>query len=376
MKRNRGIYTAVCVLATGAVLVGCGDDDTDATAGTSADGAADVAAAVDRVETLRKPSEALEIPRLASRPEPGREAYWISCKFPECEAADPGLEAAMAALGWKLTTLKPDVTPEDVAGAWAQAVAAEPDAIIGVHPLPVEVIGDQLEQAETDGIAVAMMGAPAEAGPFGIDASIASSPWIEANGVALTDWAVADSEGDAQIVYLYDESFPLHVAAFEAGSAEAAATCPDCEVDGLPVKLADAGKGVPGQVISYIQKNPDTDYVLAVGASSLALGVGQAIRSADLPVKVATVLSSPQNLVAVQDGTEAAALPNELSSLAWRVADAAVREVEGDELPDDLANPVGERQLIDETNIDSVDVSVPWDVPDVEATFRRAWRLR
>jgi ribose transport system substrate-binding protein len=371
----------ICVVAACAAmasLAACGDgDDASAPAATSAAAPSTGALAkVDaQVATLRAAPKPLEIPTLARKPASGKTAYWISCKFPECEAVDPGLETAMKRLGWTLKTLRPDQTPEAVVAAWTQAVAAKPAAIFAVYVFPTDIIKAQLDQAQRNGTSVVLAGAGARAGEHGIDASIASQPWIAANGAAAADWAIADSKGKADMVTLLDPSIPLHQVAVDAAKSQARSACPDCRVSELPVKLADAGKAVPGEVVSYLQKNPKVDYVLALGNSTLGLGVAQAIKSAGLTAKVGTVLSTPQNLQAVAKGLEAVAVPTELSSLAWRMADAAVRLAGKESLPPAIADPVGARQAIDASNIGAVDTSRPWDVPDVETTFLKAWRL-
>jgi ribose transport system substrate-binding protein len=347
-------------------------EETEATTG----GASGVAEAAERVAELQKPPTALKIPGLAGAPPKDRTAYWISCKYPECEAGDAGIAQAMKTLGWKVTTLKPDVTPESEAAAWTQAVAAKPDAILAVSPLPAEIIQKQLEEAESNGTYVALAGAPNAVGEFGVDVSVGSAPTMEANGVALTDWAIADSGGEATIAYLYDPSLPLHVKAFEAGKAEAEKLCPDCTEESIKASLAEAGKDVPGQVVSYLQKNPDVNYVLTVGSSSLGIGMPQAVSAAGLEVKTGSALSTPPDFEAVSQGIETVALPNELNSVVWRMADGAARFSEGEEVPAELAEPVGERQLLDESNIDSIDVNAPWEIPDVEPTFLEAWHLK
>jgi len=316
----------------------------------------------------------LDIPALAKRPATGRTAYWLSCKLPECDAGDPGFVAATKALGWQLTTVKMELSPESVSAAWTRAVAAKPDVIFAVGLVPDQLIKAQLAQAQAEGTKVVMVADAAKVGQNGIDASIASTRWYDADGVGLTDWAIADANGKASIAFLYDPSLAPQASAYRAVRAEAAKRCPDCEVAGVQVQSAQAGKAIPGQVISYLQKHPDVDYVLTI-LSSNALGVGQAIKSAGLSVKVGTAESQPQNLDAITKGIEAVGMPNELSSLAWRMTDAAVRLTEGVTLPRDIAEPIGVRQIFDRSNVASADLKNPWTVPDVAQTFTQAWKL-
>jgi hypothetical protein len=375
-----GFKRAVVTAAIGVMFVGaaaCSSSGTSttrtassATAGNTA--SAGVADARAKVAALRKPPGPLSIPTLPSAPPTGRSAYWISCKIPECNAADAGIQQGTSALGWTLHTLKPDLTPESFAAAWTQAVGAKPDVIFAVDLVPDSVIQTQLQQAQQNGTEVIMTSGASKVGENGVDATIASAPWYDAAGDAEVDWAIADSDGKAHIAILYDPSFPLQVAPFDAARAEAQRLCPDCTVDGVTIQTAQAGKDVPNQVISYLQRNPGVNYVVTT-VSTNALGVGPAIKAAGLHVKLGTSNSQTQNLQAVKQGIEAFAIPNEQSALTWRMVDAAARLASGETLPAAIANPTGSRQLFDSTNIDSADLTQTWDVPDVRQTFLTAW---
>jgi ribose transport system substrate-binding protein len=379
---KRYVLTAAATAAIAPCLAACGSSSSNnataspgGTSTTASAASSGVAAARAAVAAMRKPPQPLNIPALAKKPASGRTAYWLSCKLPECDAGDPGFVAATKALGWHLTTLKMDLSPESVAAAWTRAVTAKPDVIFAVGLVPDQLIKAQLAQAQADGTKVVMVADNGgTVGEYGIDASIASTRWYDADGAGLADWAIADSGGKASILFLYDPSIVPQASAYRAVKDEAAKNCAGCKVDGLPIQSAQAGKVIPGQVLSYVQKHPDVKYVLTI-LSSNALGVGQALKSAGLSVKVGTSDSQPQNLDAVSKGVEAVAMPNELSSLAWRMTDAAVRLTERVPLPHDLAEPIGARQLFDRSNIAGADLKQPWDVPDVAQTFTRAWKL-
>ncbi|MDW5593769.1 substrate-binding domain-containing protein [Conexibacter stalactiti] len=371
-------------LAAAVTFTACGSSDdadggtaaaTSATATTTtASGGAGLAAVEAKVAELRKPPRPIDVPALGRRPPSGRSAVWIGCKYPECAAVAGALTPALKSLGWRLTTLTPDVTPEAIAAAWTQAVAEKPGVIFAIDVVPVAAIAAQLEQAEKDGIKVITTGGPTQVGDQGVDAAIGSVPFHQANATAMTDWAIADSQGKGKIVLLYDPSIPLQQSVLEAVE-QAAAQCPDCTLDTLRVQLAEAGKTIPGQVVSYIQSHPDVNYVITTGSG--ALGIGQALKSAGLTdVKLASSFSQQQNLQLVKDGVEAAAIPNEGVSLGWRMADAAARLEAGETVPEALAAPVGQRQLFDGDNIGEADVSRQWDVPDTAATFERAWLVQ
>jgi ribose transport system substrate-binding protein len=354
------------------VLAACGTSD----GGTTSAGdtpSVDLEKARAEVVELRADPVPIELPALGKRPAAGKKAIWLGCKYPECAAVTSGLEPATEALGWQLETVRPDLTPEAISAAWTQAVAARPDVIFAIDVVPVEAIATQLDDAERAGIQVLLTAGPTATGEHGVDAAVGSVPFRKANSTAMTQYAIADSGGRANILLVYDPSIPLQLSVLEAAKS-AAAACSGCEFGELPVQLAQAGKTVPGQVISYLQRNPDVTYVITTGSG--ALGVGQALKSAGLSqVKLVTSNAQPQDLLEVQKGLQAAAIPNEEISIGWRLVDAAARLQSGEKLLPELADPVGQRQLFDKTNIGRIDVGKQWNVPDNERTFRTAWGI-
>ena len=376
---KQSVKTIAAVVAASAWLVACGGGDSSPRSASPSAGAgstppAGVALAQKRVTQLRQPPQPLDIPPLRGKPPAGKSAYVIACKLPECVVADKAYKAATSRLGWNLKIIHADLTPEALASAWTQAVAGKPDAILTASLGPDQIVKAQMEQADAAGIPVVLVSTPLQLGEQGVDASIGSRPFWNAGVAGLGDWAIADSGGKAKMLFVYDSAYPLQVGALAALQEEARELCPGCKVDGLKVKLTEIGKGIPGQVVSYLQRHPDTGYVLT-GLPSTVLGVGQAIKSAGLSAKVGTAESQPANLQAVKDGTEAVAIPQELESSIWRMTDVAARLLQDGKAPQELLNPPGKRQLFDKTNISTADVKNPWTVPDVEPTFAKAWNL-
>ncbi|WP_123666063.1 sugar ABC transporter substrate-binding protein [Actinocorallia herbida] len=363
---------AVAVCAMASVLAACGSGGAD---GGDADGVAATVPAQVRtdVDALRRDPVPIALPKLEKSPPSGKSVIWLGCKYPECATVTSGIEPAAEALGWKLTTLRPEVTPEAILAAWTQAVAAKPDVILAIDVLPIQAIAEQLDDAEKAGIRVILTAGPTKPGEHGVDASIGSVAFRKANATAMTEYAIADSGGKAHILLAFDPSIPLQLSVRDAAK-EAAATCPGCSFAELEVQLAQAGKTIPGQVISHIQRHPDVDYVITTGSG--ALGVAQALKSAGLgKVHLVTSNAQLQDLAEVKKGLQAAAIPNEEISVGWRMVDAAARLLSGAELPEDLADPVGQRQLFDKANIDEADLEHAWDVPDSRTAFLTAWGL-
>jgi ABC-type sugar transport system substrate-binding protein len=247
----------------------------------------------------------MTIPPLGNPPPAGVKVEVISCKLPECLIAEPGYEAAAKVLNWNLTLQRSDLTTEAIAAAWTKAVADKPKAILAYSLGPDEIVKPKTDQAQEEGIPVILGSTPVNVGEQGVDATISSRPVWEAGTAALSDWVIADSAGKAKAVVIHDGAYPLQVAAFKAAQTEMQKLCSECEIEGLEVRVMQVCKGIPGQVVSHLQKNPDVGYVLSP-LSSPVLGVGPAVKSAGRPAKVATAWAQPNDFAAIKSGTQAA----------------------------------------------------------------------
>lgn len=374
MRPNSLVHLmAWCVVAT--TVAACSSTEAAPSSARSAASSEGVREAETNVQALMQPPPPLDIPALRTKAPTGKVIYGVTCKLPECTAGEAAFNEATASLGWKYVSLKTDLGPEAYSASWTRAVAAKPDGGIYSSPLaPESVIASQLAQAEADGTAVSLGSTPLSAGEQGVDGSIAGKPWWVASATALADWTIADSEGTGKYLFVYDPSYPLQVDANDAFVKQVQRLAPDAKVDSLKVDLSEAGNALPGQVISYLQKNPDTGYAMTAFSTTF-LGVGQAVKAAGLKTRIGTAYSQPANLAAVKSGTEAVAIPNETGSTAYRITDILVRHAAGEAIPPHLSDPAGARQIIDATNVDQIDVNAVWEPPNYKETFEAAWGL-
>jgi ribose transport system substrate-binding protein len=373
----------VCVMSAAMAAAGCssgspsgsgtGQSGTGGSGGTTSAAAPGVAEAKNAVAALQQAPRALSIPPLSKVPPKRESVYAVGCGLPECQALVTGWKAAAAAFGWTLHVVNSDLSPEGTVSAWNQAVAARPAVIFSLAMGPTQLIASQLEQAAKNGTKTVLTAIPQRVGTYGISAIVGGTAWYASDGVALADWAIADSNGHAHVVFVEDPTTAMLVKAVNAGKAEIAKLCRTCTSDVLTVQNAQAGKVIPGQVLSYLQKHPDVNYVLSP-VSSEAIGVGLAIRSGGLHVRLATSVGQLSDLQAVSNGLQAATVTNEFGSLSYRMVDIAARLIVGDPIPASLGNAAGEKELFDSNNIATASLKKPWDVPGVAATFAKAWR--
>ena len=148
------------------------------------------------------------------------------------------------------------------------------------------------------------------------------------------------------------------------------------EVELLEVSNEQEGKGIPGQVVSYLQRNPEVEYV-AIQASEYTTGVAAAVKAAGLleKVKIITRVPVAANVEEIKNGEMFAAVAEEDSTFGWRAINALVQRFAGKE--DYEAEPVGWHQIINAENIDGFKLDAVGSpaVPGDPEQFLKAWGL-
>lgn len=378
-------------------LVACGSDDdetssastgapssagatTVAGAGTTAESGAGgdaIEEARALVEQYSAPPEAIDIPPLSKTPEPGLRIAYVGCDQTNCTEFGDVLEDAAAVLGWSVPRYEGPITPEAFNAGVTAALQEKPDGIIINNNLPPEAI-----QASTDAIAAAKIPYTVTAGnaeqqdpdpaklflqnQFGAQVAYPAHRLMAA-------WLTADSGGGAKVGYFHEEAIFILTDPQRVFEEEVARLCPDCELDDQLMALADIGTKLPSQVVSYVQSNPDVEYLFFPFGGS-TLGIAPALEAAGLldQVKIMTFGAALGNVEAIAAGDEAMSTAQDAIDSGFLAIDAFARYFVGDppccEIPD---LPL---QVIDANTIGTTfDPSVPFSSPDAEGNFRRIW---
>ncbi|MCY4630341.1 MAG: substrate-binding domain-containing protein [bacterium] len=272
---------------------------------------------------------------LSATPEPGKTLIWIECPTPGCVLVGNGITDAAAHLGWTVERIGHDLTPEGTAGAMAQAVAQNPDAVL-ISGSVNAFYEDSLATLNERGVPVIDSSSVNEVGGAanGIYGMVQGIPQTTAYGQVLGSWLVADSGGNAKVLVFNVPDVPV-LTGFNAGiSAVMTETCTNCEVEIVDVSFADLlGGAVPGLVVSALQANPDADYV-ACGFGDLCIGVTGAIAEAGLAdrVKLTGALPNAGDFGAIAAGDEAAFVAAPEYMIGWRKVDILAAFFVGDDL--------------------------------------------
>jgi ribose transport system substrate-binding protein len=331
---------AAMTVAAGLVLAACGgddDDDTAATSATTASTAPDTSTAPTgtssgdaEIEAITSPPTEMTVTEpLPETPEP-KTVAWVNCEVPACQVNNEFFTAAAEALGWKVELIT--YTFAAPGAAFQQAIDSGVD-YIATSGVALAQIEEQVALAEAQGIPIF------ECYSTDVPAGEENNLYAQCAGLLATDvvadtvsnWIIDDSGGDANVLMVTIRDFPILVAQEEAAQAAFSERCPDCTTDVLSATIEDLGAGaVPQQVASYVQSNPDVDYIWFL-FSNVSIGVSEALDSAGLLEGrnlVGTQAEVPQ-LQEIVDGTNRAwsALPFEYAM--WILVDQMARHATG-----------------------------------------------
>jgi ribose transport system substrate-binding protein len=374
------IIAALAVLATA-----CGSDsdsnDADA-AGTDSGqpaGAAVQAAESYIADYLTEPTDFPVSDAPLSRTPDKKEVGFVVCPDPACVELAKYIEDATDALGWDLQSVNANDW-SDPGSAIQQLIDADVD-YIGLTGFPMAQYQPQMEAMKAKGIPLFqsyVTDEPAgEANNLYHDGYDAKATEVYAG--VISNWVIADSGGDADVVIVTLGTTPILDAQVAAAEETFETNCPDCSVEVVTGTQNDLVTGaMPQMVTSYLQTNPDTNYVY-FAYSSLAEGAVSAFKSAGVfdQVKIVGTQGFAPQFQEIIDGTAAAwtALPAEFSM--WTMVDQMARYAVDEwslELEREAAIPPLYIVSSGEQAEAIVDLAAGWPGPDgFKDTFKELW---
>ncbi|MDZ5621032.1 sugar ABC transporter substrate-binding protein [Nocardioides bizhenqiangii] len=386
--RNNPIIRRTCgaaaVLAFVFGAVACGGSDDPGAASKDDPAAIEAAdAAATRLEDYLVDSGAINVSEpLPAKPATGKSVHFLVLNLPTTQVAQEGMKAAAEAVGWELTTVLLDPTDAQAFSAGVeQAISAKADYIVGAA-LSLATAGEAVEKAKEAGIPVMVSYGtdPAEgADGNGIYVSAAGPEWVDQIYPAALDWAIANSGGTANILYVTLPDIPIMKATSDANTAHIEEACSTCQYEELDLSVADMGNGsIPSQVVSALQSDPTIDHIF-FGFTDLGTGVYEALQAAGLAenVRLMTASAGPVDLanIAKGEGMDAGTL-NAQYYVYWMVMDAMLRLDAGEDI-DPATYAFAPLAVADKTNVPSVfpDDSEWLGPKDFEDQFKALWQV-
>lgn len=375
MSGSMRSIAAVAVVG-GLLLAACGDDEDPAgSPATDGGGSAETA----DVEAITSPPTDMTVTEPLPEAPPAKRVAFVNCPVPSCQVNEPYLQEALDELGWELTVITYDAAAPG--SAFQQAIDAGVD-YIATSGLPVAAFEEQMARAEAAGIPVFEVYSTDE--PAGetnnLYSQIGGSASVGVGSNVLADWVIADSGGEADIAFVTIRDFPILVDEEDATTAAFADRCEGCSVEALPVTIADLGAGqVPQQVASFLQSNPDVNYVW-FSFSNLSTGVSDALDGAGLLEgrRLVGLQHEGPQLQEIVDGTNHAWLAVPYEYGMWLLADQMARHATGVwDVEQQAAASVVPMWVVDDPEVaESLLPTDGWPGPDgFKDSFRSLWGL-
>jgi len=308
------------------VAAACGGDDSGSSESTEAPsteaptseapsteapaGGDEVAAAQAIVDELRTIPTEIGVTTGPSAAVPtGLKVAWLACELPSCTEVGEDWPAIAEALGWELKVINVESAAP---GAGVQEAIDWGANYISISGSPVAAFQEQYDAAVAAGIKFAFA-YNGEAPADGILTSISGNDSVYQAGANIANYIIADSGAAANVLMVNIQMFPVLVA----------------EEEGI---RPDIGVNVPNLVASYLQENPDTNYV-TYAFSALPIGVTAALESAGLLGQVTQVGVDfdTTGLSEIVAGTHRGWTSNPKAYSAWVMAHAMVLDAVGDE---------------------------------------------
>ncbi|MFZ9675793.1 MAG: sugar ABC transporter substrate-binding protein [Ilumatobacteraceae bacterium] len=332
---------AAAVFALGLVAAACGGDDSGSSDSTEAPatseapsteapaGGDEVAAAQAIVDGLRTIPTDIGVTVGPSAAVPtGLKVAWLACELPSCTEVGEDWPAIAEALGWELKVINVESASP---GAGVQEAIDWGANYISISGSPVAAFQEQFDAAVAAGIKFAFA-YNGEAPADGILTSISGNDAVYNAGANIANYIIADSGAAANVLMVNIQMFPVLVAEEEGIRDTLAAGCAACTFDVLPVTIPDIGVNIPTLVASYLQENPETNYI-SYAFSALPIGVTAALESAGLleGVTQVGVDFDTTGLSEIVAGTHRAWTSNPKAYSSWVMAHAMVLDAVGDE---------------------------------------------
>lgn len=386
MRVRRMLLAGLAVGLAATVLAACGSSKstgaqssgtTAATANAASsngEGPSGVAQAKSQLIPYENPNPTITLPPLSAKPPTGKTIDFVTCPLASCTEIQQAAQAAAKELGWTVRVFNGGVTPATFVSAMNDAVQNPGDAVLGIGILPNTAFSSQLAALKAKNVPFIAVASPSPVGDDMI-ANFSSSPEIALSGKVMADWIVADSNANANVAYFWDPVLTQHLAAKDAFVSETQKLCPACKVSVQTTSFTTGiGTSDPGQIVSYLQRNPDTNY-LVVGIGDATAGIPQALATAGLAgkVKIVTRLADSVNFKDIAAGTESMGVTEETYEIGWRMIDAAARNMLGDSMSC-CTTPIATVHVITKADLPP-DLGVAYSVPNYQSYFLKAWQI-
>ncbi|MCC4266930.1 MULTISPECIES: sugar ABC transporter substrate-binding protein [Microbacterium] len=380
--RPRRMVALVAAGVAGALILGgCASSTDDGGESNTADRAAGLAHAQEQIapyleRAVSMPDLEPPIPvdqPLAELPT-GKKFAYVECNVPECAVVGAQMKVVIEELGGEFISFKQGTDTQSTAEAFQAAFDSRPDVLIqdAIEP---QTWNAQLTQFKDAGIPVVSWTIPNDPPAEGISAVFNGGDTFRLVGRIMADYVIAESDGEANAVIFFPPEYTVFSGLAEDFVDEIQTQCPDCTVEAVSAPASEIGSQLPNRVVSYVQANPDTDWV--VGAfGSVLIGVPQALAAAGIEgIDTLSQAGGQVNFQYIADGLQTADLSNDLNQEAWIAADIAAKLATGQAVDEVTINSRSAQKFITRENLDFAPEDGFASYPGYQEYFLGLWGL-
>jgi ribose transport system substrate-binding protein len=378
-RRAWAALVATLLLAMLVAVSGCGDDDDDGQATNGGGEASGIVAEAQRmIDGAKQPIEfEAPGPEIDASQLEGDTVAIVSVdqRVPILSIANRSLQEAADEVGIQTTLFDAQSQVNRMLQGIARA-GREADAIV-LTGIPIAAVTGALEEvADLPTVAVLnnqpRPNAPGQGAGELVDAT--SAPNYEGNGALVAAQAVAETDGEANVV-VFDTKEITPSPDVVRGMKSVLDRCGSCTVDENTTPLAEWSTALTPKAQSTLRSNPDANYFLPI-FDAMGIFVTAGIRQAGADdVKVASMNGTPAALALIQEDDIFTADPGApVGWVGWHALDQAMRGMLGEEAGD----PEIPSRLLDDSNLEGVDVNdidAPYGDPQYREGFRQLWGL-
>jgi ribose transport system substrate-binding protein len=332
---------------------GSASDDTGASEDTGSDASGDAADwLAEAQDVVAQYSESpAETPTAAfGEYTPPEEAsiYYIACdlSLEDCALKADASQDAADELGYDFEVCDGGTSADSIGQCFTNAVNADPDVVIS-NGIGVAEAGDGYAALAEAGIPIVGSSTGNDPGVDGVATEVAGAS-CEEQGEVMGDWVIADSEGQANVMFFATETYKCNQQR-RAGFESSMSACDTCEVSVEEFAIDSIQTTLTQQISSAIQSNPDVGYIIGT-FDQIALQASDAVRQSGRDIKVGGFDGNSPNLELISQGDiQGADIAFGRVEPGWQTVDVAARAVDGQDLPE--VTPVN-FVLITEDNID------------------------
>ncbi|WP_017934543.1 sugar ABC transporter substrate-binding protein [Nocardioides sp. Iso805N] len=347
--RSQAAAAVAAVLAT-VSLAACSataesSNDADSSGGSNSGDASGVAYAKAQLEKYSATQDHYgDIAAVPNVPDLNGKAVWyipIGTSVPVLASMGDAISEALGNLGAKVHTCDGKFTPTTISECMSTAATQKAAAVITGF-VDYNMVPAAFQDLASKGIPTLVGG---QAAPSGVSASktlgfFDASPLTQQAYKLMADAAIADSNGNAQVLEVSLTDSSTTKANTEATDAEFKQYCPACEVTTTETTTAAIAQ-LGSALAAKLSANPNIKYVI-IPQDAFYQAALPGLQSAGFAnkVKIITAGGSTAGMQSVKAGQIAYDMGQGVWNQGWSMADGAVRLLAGAEVQPETQGPI------------------------------------